>query len=95
MLVHEAGEPGETIDEETPIAPKWAYPKSKAEAEEVIRQERGYMPVLLLHLAGLYDEESSVPTLAHQIARIYERDMKAHLYSGDVRRGSPSSIATT
>lgn len=87
MLVHEAGEPGETIDEATPVAPKWAYPKSKAKAEEVIRQERGSMPILLLHLAGLYDEESSVPTLAHQIARIYERDMKAHLYSGDVKAG--------
>jgi nucleoside-diphosphate-sugar epimerase/uncharacterized membrane protein len=87
MLVHEAGEPGGTIDEDTPIAPKWAYPKSKAKAEEVIRQERGAMPILLLHLAGLYDEESSVPTLAHQIARIYERDMKAHLYSGDVKAG--------
>lgn len=87
MLVHEAGKPGETVDEDTPIAPKWAYPKSKAKAEEVIRQERGTMPILLLHLAGIYDEESSVPTLAHQIARIYERDMKAHLYSGDVKAG--------
>lgn len=87
MLVHEAGEPGEAIDETTPIAPKWAYPQSKAKAEEVIREERGDMPILLLHLAGLYDEESAVPTLAHQIARIYERDMKAHLYSGDVKAG--------
>lgn len=87
MLVHEAGRPGETVDETTPIAPKWAYPQSKEKAEEVIRAERGEMPILLFHLAGLYDEESAVPTLTHQIARIYERGYKAHAYSGDVRAG--------
>src|SRR5690606_6183499 len=44
-------------------------------------------PILLLHLAGLYDDETAVPTLAHQIARIYERDMKSRLYSGDTDAG--------
>ena len=87
MLVHEPGSPGERIDEETPIAPGWAYPKSKAETEEVIRQETGDIPYVLLHLAGLYDEETAVPTLSHQIARIWERDMKAHVYSGDLQAG--------
>lgn len=87
MLVHEPGKPGEVIDEEALIAPKWAYPKSKAKAEEVIRSESGDMPWLLLHLSGLYDDESAVPTLVHQISRIYERDMKAHLYAGDLEAG--------
>ncbi len=87
MLVHAPGKPGESIDETAPVEPKWAYPNSKARAEEVIREERGDIPVLLLHLAGLYDEESAVPTLAHQITRIYERDMKSHLYAGDIRAG--------
>lgn len=87
MLVHEAARPGERIDESRPIAPKWAYPRSKAEAEEVIRSERGRIPVVLLHLAGVYDEQRCVPTLAQQIRRIYERDLQSHLYSGDVRAG--------
>jgi hypothetical protein len=38
-------------------------------------------------LAGLYDDHTAVPTLAHQIARIYERDMHSHLYSGNLEAG--------
>lgn len=87
MLVHEAGEPGERITEETPLAPGWAYPKSKARTEEVIREEAGAMRTVFLHLAGLYDDRTAVPTLAHQIARIYERDFKSHAFSGDTRAG--------
>lgn len=83
MLVHAPCRPGERIDESQPIAPKWAYPKSKAAAEEVIRQEHGKIPYVLLHLAGVYDERVAVPTLAQQIARIYERNFQSHLYSGD------------
>jgi nucleoside-diphosphate-sugar epimerase/uncharacterized membrane protein len=87
MLVHRPTKPGRRLDESAPIEPKWAYPKSKAAAEEVIRAEHGEMPIVLLHLAGLYDEETAVPTLAQQIARIYERDFKSHLYSGDTDAG--------
>ncbi len=87
MLVHAPAPPGERIDEQTPVAPKWAYPKSKAAAEAVIREEHGAIPYVLLHLAGLYDDRTAVPTLAQQIARIYERDVKSHLYAGDTRTG--------
>ena len=87
MLVHRPTEPGNRIDETTPIEPKWAYPQSKARTEEIIRAERGAIPVTLLHLAGLYDDESAVPTLAHQIARIYERDLKSRLYPGEGEAG--------
>lgn len=87
MLVHEAVHPGERIDEDRPIAPKWAYPRSKAAAEAVIRKEHGRIPYVLLHLAGLYDERTATPTLAEQIARIYERDLQSRLYSGDTAVG--------
>lgn len=87
MLVHEPCKPGERIAENRPLAPKWAYPKSKAEAEAVIREEHGKMPYLLLHLAGVYDERRCVPTLAQQIARIYERDFTSYLYAGDPEAG--------
>ncbi|MFC3079690.1 vitamin K epoxide reductase family protein [Phenylobacterium terrae] len=83
ILVHAPCRPGERIDEDQPIAPKWAYPKSKAAAEAVIREEHGAIPYVLLHLAGVYDETSAVPTLSQQIARIYERDVQSYLYSGD------------
>ncbi|MFA7441587.1 MAG: NAD-dependent epimerase/dehydratase family protein [Sphingomonadaceae bacterium] len=87
MLVHAPGRPGEPIDEGREIDPRWAYPKSKAAAEDVIRAEHGHIPYVLLHLAGLYDEKTSVPTLAHQIARIYERDFQSYLYSGSTLAG--------
>ena len=53
----------------------------------MIREEHGDIPYVLLHLAGLYDEKTSVPTLANQIARIYERDFQSHLYSGSTNVG--------
>ena len=87
MLVHAPGRPGVVIDEDQPIAPRWAYPRSKAAAEAVIRAEHGHIPYVLLHLAGVYDEKSSVPTLANQIARIYERDFQSLFYSGSILAG--------
>jgi nucleoside-diphosphate-sugar epimerase len=87
MLVHEPGDLGQRIDESAPIAPKWAYPQSKAATERVIEEARGSIPYLLLRLAGLYDEGTAVPTLSHQIARIYERTLKSRLYAGDIRAG--------
>lgn len=87
MLVHRPGEPGLPITENAAVQPKWAYPQSKARAEQAIRECHGEIPYVLLHLAGLYDDTSAVPTLSHQIARIYERDPKAHAYSGSLETG--------
>ncbi|MEC5399689.1 NAD-dependent epimerase/dehydratase family protein [Uliginosibacterium sp. H1] len=87
MLVHRAGEPGDVIREDTPIEPGWAYPASKARAEEAVRVHHGRIPYVILRLAGLYDDTTAVPTLANQIARIYERDFQSHLYPGDKRAG--------
>lgn len=87
MLVHEAAVPGRKVNEKTPLAPGWAYPQSKADAEAVIRQEHGKMPYTILRLAGLYDDATAVPTLSHQIARIYERDLKSHVFAGDLMAG--------
>ncbi len=87
MLVHAPGKPGQRIDESAPLGPAWAYPQSKADAEAVIQREHGAMPYTLLRFAGLYDDRSCVPTLAQQIARIYERDLQSHLYPADPNAG--------
>ena len=87
MLVHAPCNPGEHIDEHQPIDPRWAYPRSKAAAEEVIRAEHDGIPYVILRLAGVYDEHSLVPTLAQQMARIYERDFQSHFYSGSTLVG--------
>lgn len=87
MLVHEPGVPGRKITEDTPLKPAWAYPRSKAEAEEAIEKEHGAVPFTILRLAGVYDDGTAVPTLSCQIARIYEREFKSYLYSGDLMAG--------
>ena len=87
MLVHAPCRPGERIDENQPIEPRWAYPRSKAAAEEVVRAEHGAIPYVILRLAGVYDEHVMVPTLSQQIARIFERDVQSHFYSGSTLVG--------
>jgi nucleoside-diphosphate-sugar epimerase len=75
------------LTETARIDPRWAYPRSKAKVEEIIRAESGHMPYVLLRLAGLYDAETGVPTLVEQIRRIYERDPKANAYAGSLETG--------
>ena len=87
MLVHEPGKPGEYINEDSPYGPLYVYPRSKLVAEEVIHAERGDMPTAILRFAGVYDDETAVPTLAQQIARIYERDFESYFYSASTRVG--------
>ena len=87
MLVHAPCDPGERIDEHQPIDPRWAYPKSKAAAEAVIRAEHKQIPYVILRLAGVYDEQSMVPTMAQQMARIYERKFQSYFYSGSTLIG--------
>ena len=87
MLVHAPCERGQLLHEDSPVVPKWAYPESKAETEAIIRDHHGNIPYTILRLAGLYDNHSAVPTLMHQIARIYEKDTKSYLYAGDLQAG--------
>lgn len=87
MLVHRACNPGERIDENSPLGPAWVYPRSKASAEKVVEECRGTIPAVILRLAGVYDETRMVPTLARQFARIYSRDVQSYFYSGSVLVG--------
>jgi nucleoside-diphosphate-sugar epimerase len=87
MLVHQPSEPGQLINEDSPIGPTWAYPESKVRTEALIRAQRGPIPAVLLRFAGVYDDVCHSPPLANQIQRIYERQFASHLYSGDTSRG--------
>ena len=87
MLVHAPCRPGEHIDENHPIDPRWVYPESKADAEAVIVSEHKKIPYVILRLAGVYDEHSMVPTLAQHIARIYDREFQSYFYSGSTLVG--------
>jgi nucleoside-diphosphate-sugar epimerase len=56
MLVHAPTEPGVPITEDWPLKPKWAYPQSKLETEEVVKNEHGTIPYVLPRIAGVYTD---------------------------------------
>ena len=87
MLVHAPTEPGVPICETSPLGPRWAYPQSKLETEQLIENEHGNIPYVLLRIAGVYTDEVHPPTLAHQISWIYERKFKGRVFPGDPSRG--------
>jgi nucleoside-diphosphate-sugar epimerase len=87
MLVHAPCEKGQRIDEDSPLEPKWDYPKSKTETEYLLREQRGTIPVGILRIAGVYDDRCHSIPLANQIQRIFERRLISHVYPGDTSRG--------
>src|SRR5690606_11182332 len=85
LLVHAPSpHPGAPIDEDGPIDPAWAYPRSNAETEALIARERGAIATVILRLAGVYDEDCHAAFIAQQIARIFERRPTAYLFAGDI-----------
>jgi len=87
IFVHTPTEPGKLINEESPLSARWPYPESKIATEELIRAQRGDIPVVLLRIAGVYDDRGHSLPLAHQIQRIYERTLIGHLFAGDKSHG--------
>lgn len=87
MLVHAPCEPGERINEDWPLEPKWDYPQSKIDTENLIRDNRGDLSVALLRIAGVYDDRCHSLPLSHQIQRVYERWRTSRMFPGDVAHG--------
>jgi nucleoside-diphosphate-sugar epimerase len=89
ILVQAPSRHRERINEDSPldIPSKWAYPKSKIETENVVHAERGNIPVVILRIAGVYDDLCHSIPLALQIQRIYERDPIAYFSPGDPSKG--------
>ena len=89
ILVQAPSKHGERINEDSPldIPSKWAYPMSKIETENVVHAERGDIPVVILRIAGVYDDLCHSIPLALQIQRIYERDPIAYFSPGDPSKG--------
>lgn len=88
MLVYKPSQPGEKINEEWPLQPKWDYPMSKVQTEKLLREQRGDMPLLNLRIAGTYDEKGHSIPITNQIQRIYENQLTAHFYPGDTSHGN-------
>ena len=90
MLVH-APSPakGVRINEDSALDPPWAYPRSKAQTEALISRERGAVSTVIMRFAGVYDEDCRAAFIAQQIARIFERQPTAYLFTGDIESGQP------
>ena len=87
MLVHAPCEPGEHLNEDWPIDPKWDYPQSKVKTEQLIRSGHESLPAVLLRIAGVYTDRCQSVPLAHQVQRIYERQLTAKVFPGDTSTG--------
>lgn len=88
MLVHAPCKPGHPITENSPVIPKWDYPLSKVHTEKAIHELRGKIPTVVLRIAGVYDDHCHSIPISHQIQRIYENQLEAHLFSGNIDHGA-------
>ncbi|MEO8198679.1 MAG: vitamin K epoxide reductase family protein, partial [Thermoanaerobaculia bacterium] len=73
--------------EDWPLEATWAYPASKIRTEQLIRDERGGIPAVLLRISGVYDDGCHSVPLAQQIQRINDRDLTSRFYSGSTAHG--------
>lgn len=87
MLVHRPLERGKKIQEDSHIYPSWAYPKSKIDAEKILREQHEHIPLVNLRIAGVYDDRCHSVPISNQIMRVYERQFSSRLYPGDATKG--------
>ena len=87
MLAHKAGRLGDVINEDSPLQTDLPYRASKIEAERLIHEQHGPIPVVYIRPAGVYDGLCRNAFLAHQIVRIYERNTAGHVYPGNLKTG--------
>lgn len=89
MLVHAPTDPGRKINEDSPVIPKWDYPLSKVKTEHLLHNERGNMKTVIMRISGVYDDECHSIPISQQIQRIYEKQLNAYLFAGDLTHGAP------
>jgi nucleoside-diphosphate-sugar epimerase len=82
LLVMKPADSEEPLTESSPTQAEWDYPESKLEAERVIDQSAGDIPVVVLRIAGVYDDRCHSIPIAQHIARIYERQLESYFFPG-------------
>lgn len=85
MLVHKPQAGGHKIKENSPMAGKWAYPKSKIETEQFIHKYRGKIPTVVLRISGVYDDMCHSIPISNTIQRIYEKQLACHFFPGNMK----------
>jgi nucleoside-diphosphate-sugar epimerase len=88
LVMEPVEEEDEKITEFSPLEDEpWDYPRSKIEAEKLIRQERGDIPTVILRIAGVYDDACHSIPIAQHISRIYEKKFESYFFPGDSSHG--------
>jgi nucleoside-diphosphate-sugar epimerase len=87
MLVHAPCNPGQAINEEWPLDPRWPYPESKVETEQVVHDEREKIPAVIARISGVYNDRCHAIPLAQQISRIHQRSVTSKLFAGHIAHG--------
>lgn len=88
LVLEPAEEEDEILTEGSPLEDEpWDYPRSKIQAESVIRRERGNIPTVILRIAGVYDEGCHSIPIAQHISRIYEEKLESYFFPGDASHG--------
>ena len=88
MLVHPPCGANQKITEDSPLVPRWAYPRSKIETEKVIHETRGKIPTTILRISGVYDDACHSIPISNQIQRIYEKQLTSRFFPGDLSHGA-------
>jgi nucleoside-diphosphate-sugar epimerase len=89
LVMKPAEQEGQTITEASETQPAWDYPRSKLETEKLLRNEHGAIPLVILRIAGVYDDECRSIPIAQQIRRIYEKSFESYFFPGDTSHGQP------
>ena len=88
LVMEPVEDEGEKLTEFSPLEDEpWDYPRSKIEAEQLIRQERGDIPTVILRIAGVYDDDCHSIPIAQHISRIYEKRLESYFFPGDSTHG--------
>lgn len=87
-LVYKPSMPGQKIDEDWPLEPKWDYPESKVKTEKILHEQRGDIPVVNFRIAGVFSEKGGSIPIINQIQRIYEKQFTSHFYPGNLSHGN-------
>ncbi len=89
LVMKPADDPDHRLTESDATQAEWDYPRSKLQAEAVLHEHRGRIPIVILRIAGVYDEECHSLPISQQMRRIYEKQFESFVFPGDASHGQP------
>jgi len=87
LLAMQPAELGTVLTEASPTQAEWDYPQSKLDAEDLLLEHHGSIPLVLVRMAGVYDSMCHSVPIAQQIRRIYEKDFESYFFPGNPEHG--------